>query len=132
LLLRKVLWLLATLAVSLPAVAGSTSASLSVNIALTSPPTGVCTSALLSDGTGAIVRVSCQTGEVVSISPRPGGLFVDTHGGAYTYHVASGSTSGPVAAGFAVDVTDRAPGNTAFRVNSVEQSDGSLEVLVSF
>src|SRR5437867_2679142 len=69
LLLRKILWLLATLAASLPAVAGSTSASLSVNITLTSPPTGVCTSALLSDGTGAIVRVSCQTGEVVSISP---------------------------------------------------------------
>ncbi|HET7362898.1 MAG TPA: hypothetical protein VFJ70_04910 [Burkholderiales bacterium] len=132
----KTLWVLAAAAASLPALGGSTSSSLSVNITLSGPASGavqppasgVCTSAALSDATGAVVRVVCESGQFVSISPQPGGRFIDTHGGAYEfYRVTGASALGP--SGDA-----RTPSGTvaSFRVYSLEHTGERLEVLVSF
>src|SRR3954471_10126162 len=89
------LWIVAATG-SLPASAGSASGAVPVAITLTVPgyvgppevagPTGTCVSESLSEEPGAVVRVTCPGGLFVSISPRPGGRFVDTHGGAYTYY----------------------------------------------
>ena len=94
------------------------------------PPSGVCTSDTLSERTGAEVRVVCATGQFVSIGPRPGGRFISTHGGAYTYSFGPSfgaiqrSTSGEFATGTGTI--------TSFRVYNVTEIEVPLEMLVSF
>jgi hypothetical protein len=91
-----------------PALAGSGAGQFTVNITLsttanggsgTAPPaSGLCISQSESEQTGAIVRVVCQSGQFVSISPRPGARFIDTHGGAYAYYFGPISSS-PIVTG---------------------------------
>ena len=124
------------MAASIPALGGSASNALSVNITLSAPSAaqsrraapGLFTSAALSDATGALVHVVCQSGHFVSISPQPGGRFIDTHGGAYAFY--------PAAASPAVrphgEVITRSGTVTSFRVYSLEHLGDRLDVLVSF
>jgi hypothetical protein len=105
----------------------------SVNITLapsgSTPATGICTSQTLSDRTGALVQVVCSTGQFVSISPRPGAPFPGTHGGAFAYYFSSATGAHPTDSG------DRFPGTgtiTQYRVYSLDQYDGRVDMLVSF
>ena len=137
---------LAALAASTPAAAGSASRSFGVNIVLTQPgfggpgatatsvpndntnTSGICISDSLSQQTGALVRVVCANGQFVSIGPRPGQRFFGTHGGAYGYYF--GPSYG------AIHRTAHGEGGggtvTSFRVYSVDEADGVLDLLVSF
>jgi hypothetical protein len=135
------LCLLAGLAAGFSGAAGVRSGSFAVNICLKSggdcapsAPTpvatssGICTSDTLSERTGALVRVVCQTGQFVSIGPRPGGRFVGTHGGAYTYSF--GPSFGAIhRAGHGESGTGTI---ASFRIYNVTEIEGPLEMLVSF
>jgi hypothetical protein len=123
--------------------AGARSGSFTVNICLRSgadcvapgpaalvAPPDVCTSDTLSERTGAIVRVVCSTGQFVSIGPRPGGRFIGSHGGAYTYSFGpSFGALNRTASG------EFAPGTgtiASFRIFNVTEIEGPVEMLVSF
>jgi len=122
-----------------PCAAGTGSSQFAVNISLsttadggsgTAPPaSGICISQSASEQTGAIVRVVCQTGQFVSISPQPGGRFVDTHGGAYAYYF------GPLSSG-PIEVGEWGTGDSLGTVASLRvyagEGAGVLNMLVSF
>jgi hypothetical protein len=126
-----------------PAAGGTLGANFGVAITLSNPsavaiPTasatatgnasGICISQSLSEATGAVVRVVCRNGHFVSISPRPGQRFLGTHGGAYNYYFGPGYG--------AIHRTALREGGTgtvtSFRVYSIEEADGLLDLLVSF
>jgi hypothetical protein len=127
-----------------PAAAGSLGANFGVAVTLNNPSgtaslpsaaalpavgnsSGICFSDSLSQQTGALVRVVCANGQFVSISPRPGQRFFGTHGGAYGYYF--GPSYG------AIHRTAHGDGGgtvTSFRVYSVDEADGVLDLLVSF
>lgn len=124
-----------------PAGAGTAGASFSVSISLQNPsaaatgfpiaagnPSGICTSQSLSESTGAVVQVVCRSGQFVSIAPRDGRRFFGTHGGAYTYYFGPGYGAIHRAA-YAEGGTGTV---TSFRVYSVEEVGGLLDLLVSF
>ena len=85
-----------------PSWAGNTAGSVTVGITL-SPPggsgvtpvppantpnpqrAGVCFSRTLSEQTGAVVQVACDSGQFVSIEAVPGQRFIGVHGGAFRY-----------------------------------------------
>ena len=46
---------------------------------------GVCFSRSLSEKTGAVVQVACDSGQFVSIEAVPGQRFLGVHGGAFRY-----------------------------------------------
>ena len=114
--------------------AGNTSGAFSVTVSVTvaggSPtlPAGVCVSQSLSLESGAIVTVVCDSGQFVSISPVPGARFVGTHGGAYTYSF--GTVGGTSAS--SGDFTGGTGSIASFRVFGVTESEGRLDLLVSF
>lgn len=135
---------LALLGSSLPSAAGSAAANFSTTINLLDPTalpvassqttggasdSGLCISNTLSEQTGAIVRVVCRTGQFVSITGRPGQRFVGTHGGAYGYYFGPSYGS--------IDRSEQ-PSKlgtgtvTSFRVYSINEADGPLDLLVSF
>lgn len=124
--------------VILPVLAGSSTGTVGVDIRLTVPggggpaPAGSCISQTLSEQNGAIVRVSCQDGVFVSISPVPGGRFLATHGGAYSYYFGPGFGASNRSGGG--DFTEGSGTIASFRVYDVGQSrpDGPLDMLVSF
>jgi hypothetical protein len=137
--------LAALVAASLPAVGGSGSSTVPVNITLgtgltppmpgppiTPPASGVCTSASLSESTGAVVRVVCSNGQFVSISPQPGAAFIGTHGGAYQFYWPAGIESFESALAAGSSVISRSGRVTSFRVYSIEHIGDRLDVLVSF
>ena len=85
-----------------PSWAGSTDTNFNVGITLSQPggsaggPTppqttpnpqraGVCFSRTLSEQTGAVVQVACDSGQFVSIEAVPGQRFIGVHGGAFRY-----------------------------------------------
>ena len=127
-----------------PAGAGTLGANFGVTISLNNPngtplpsaaafpaggnSSGTCISGSLSQQTGALVRVVCANGQFVSISPRPGQRFLGTHGGAYNYYF--GPSYG------AIHRTAYGEGGsgtvTSFRVYSVNEAEGVLDLLVSF
>jgi hypothetical protein len=129
---------LAALILSFNCAAGTSSGTFSVNISLSNPgapptppgtpPGTVCVSQTLSDLTGALVQVLCSTGQFVSIGPRPGAPFI-AHGGAYSYYLSVGTGSRlaglsglPVGAGTV----------TEYRLYSVDQANGTVDLLVGF
>jgi hypothetical protein len=138
--------LAASAAASLPALGGSSSGTVPVNITLTTglpplpqpqppvtpPASGVCTSASLSESTGATVRVVCSSGQFVSISPNPAAPFVGTHGGAYDFYWPVGTESFESALAGGSSVITRSGRVTSFRVYSLEHIGDRLDVLVSF
>jgi hypothetical protein len=93
-------------------------------------PSGVCTSDTLSERTGAIVRVVCATGQFVSIGPRPGGRFIGTHGGAYTYYF--GPAFGALYRADSGEFTTGTGTIASFRIFNVTEIEGPVEMLVSF
>jgi len=129
----RVLLALAALSVAFECPAGTGSGTFRVNITLNTAgnvqASGICTSQTLSDRTGALVKVVCSTGQFVSISPRPGAPFVGTHGGAFTYYFSS-------ATGARLDDSGAwHPGTgtiTQYRVHSLDQHDGIVDMLVNF
>jgi hypothetical protein len=85
-----------------PSWAGTTDASVTVDITLSRPGgsgvtpvppstpgqpqrAGVCFSRSLSEKTGAVVQVACDSGQFVSIEAVPGQRFLGVHGGAFRY-----------------------------------------------
>jgi hypothetical protein len=89
----------------------------------------LCVSQSLSQSTGALVQVTCSTGQFVSIGPRPGAPFAGVHGGAFTYYLAP-------APNFQLDtsrsVMQGAGTVTEYRVYSRDQYDRFIDILVSF
>ena len=109
--------------------AGTSLATLNVNIAL-ARNSGLCVSETLSAATGATVRVVCQTGQFVDISPVPGRPFAGVHGGAYRFHLGVGTARGQPGDG--LDPFVGVGTVTALRVYYADGTDGPLEMLVSF
>ena len=99
--LAPVLPALMALLAGAPSWAGTTEASVTVGISLSQPggsgvtpvpPSpgqpqrpGVCVSRSLSEQTGAVVQVACDSGQFVSIEAVPGQRFLGVHGGAFRY-----------------------------------------------
>ena len=116
--------------------AGSASGGFSVEITLNGAngavlPPGICISQTLSEKTNATVQVVCNSGQFVSIDPRPGSRFLGTHGGAYRYKLDAGRFFGQIPSGEAFAFV----GNgtiTALRIYNTDGNDGPLELLVSF
>jgi hypothetical protein len=89
------------LLVGAPSWAGSTDRNVTVGITLWPPggsgvapvppslqPTqraGACVSRALSEQTGAVVQVACDSGQFVSIEAVPRQRFLGVHGGAFRY-----------------------------------------------
>jgi hypothetical protein len=117
-------------------IAGSTGGAITVNISLATgnsagaAATGTCISQTLSEQNGAMVRVVCDSGQFVSISPVPGGRFAGSHGGAYSYYFGS-SFRGINVAGFG-EFAHGAGSVASYRVFAVTEIDGRLDLLVSF
>ena len=113
-------------------VAGSGSRTFGVDIILntSAASSGVCISETLSEQNGAIVRVTCNPGHFVSISPIPGGPFVGTHGGAYSYLFGS-TLRGVNIAGYG-EFAYGAGTTASYRVFGVTEVDGRLDLLISF
>lgn len=65
------------------ACAGTASSQFVVAVDVKQPQT--CINQTLSEQTGALVRVVCQSGNFVRIDPDPSKPFVGTHGGAFRY-----------------------------------------------
>jgi hypothetical protein len=97
-----VLAALTALLAGAPSWAGQTDRSVTVGITLSQPGgsgvtpvpspsglqpqrTGVCVSRALSEKTGAVVQVACDSGQFVSIEAVPGQRFLGVHGGAFRY-----------------------------------------------
>lgn len=118
--------------------AGSASGTFGVSITLSSggnaaggvPANGVCVSETLSEQNGAIVRVACESGQFVSISPIPGGRFVGTHGGAYSYLFGS-TLRGVNVAGYG-EFANGTGSVASYRIFGVTEVEGRLDLLVSF
>lgn len=134
---RSARWLfaLAALLSGFECAAGAGAGTFRVDITLANPgspappATGICTSQSLSDQTGALVQVVCSTGQFVSISPQPGAPFAGTHGGAFNYYFSPAS-------GYRLAGLGRLyPGAgtiTGYRVYTLEEYDGRVDILVSF
>lgn len=107
-----------------------------VNISLTSESApvggrGVCVSESLSAQTNAVVRVACQTGQFVDISPQPGRPFAGVHGGAFRFSFGPGHWVEASLAGSADNLLGTGT-VTAMRIYRVDEDNGPLEMLVSF
>jgi hypothetical protein len=130
----------AALAAASACFAGSTSGVFGVNISLStgasgsSSPgangSGVCISQTLSEENRAVVRVTCNPGYFVSISPIPGARFSGSHGGAYSFYFGSSYRSVNVA-GYG-EFAHGAGSVAAYRVFGVTESEGRLDMLVVF
>jgi hypothetical protein len=142
--LRGVL-LLAGLAVAFACSAGARSGTFGVNISLgdgSSPPPpppaatagqlppGHCISESRHERTGAVVRVVCETGQFVSITPLPGAQFVGTHGGAYTY--VFGRFFDAIHRQGEEEFATGSGTIASFRIYDLVEIEGPLEMLVSF
>lgn len=109
----------------------------SANFFVAAKPVGMCISSSLSQVTNAIVRVTCEGNQFVSIEPQSGKPFVGTHGGAHRFAFSqrSGFVDGQVSLGQSVGVLEAAIGQgtvTALRVLDLTEKDEKLELLVSF
>ncbi|HEV2432329.1 MAG TPA: hypothetical protein VGT43_12545 [Burkholderiales bacterium] len=90
----------------------------------------VCISQALSEQNNAIVRVVCESGQFVSISAIPGGRFVGSHGGAYTFYFGSSYRSVNVS-GYG-EFAHGAGSVAGFRVFGMTESEGRLDMLIEF
>ena len=105
-----------------------------MNTAAQSAP-GVCISETLSERTNALVRVVCGTGQFVSITANPNSRFLGSHGGAFRFvlnPVNTNSDSQFVGQGRANDFYPGTGTVTAWRIYNVNDSEGPLEVLLTF
>lgn len=135
----KAVFGLAALAAAGICMAGSASGTFGVNISLYtgsgsssggSNSSGVCISQSLTEQNNAVVRVVCDTGQFVSISPIAGGRFVASHGGAYNFYFGSSYRAVNIA-GYG-EFAHGAGSVAAYRVFGVTESEGRLDMLVVF
>lgn len=91
----------------------------------------ICVSESLSAQTNAVVRVACQTGQFVDISPQPGRPFAGVHGGAFRFAFGPGHWVEASLAGSADNLLGTGT-VTAMRIYRVDEDNGPLEMLVSF
>jgi hypothetical protein len=116
--------------------AGQASSGFTINIQLTTASTasqtGVCISSVASEQTGAVVRVVCSTGQVVSIEAAPGTpVIAGVHGGAFRYVFGAGALLAPGSASTESELSLMGLGTvTAMRI--ADASGRRLEFLVSF
>jgi len=152
--MKRILILLALGAFAAPGGAASVGGAFDVAITLTvpgappptggggTPPTagggtptansgGLCVSQSLSDATGAVVRVICNSGQFVSIEANPNGPFLGVHGGAFRHYFATGM---PANLRFLGGLDPWiGPGTvTSIRVKYLEDLDGIVEMQVGF
>jgi hypothetical protein len=113
--------------------AGIASGAFNVSVDLKPNASGLCISTSLSQQTNALVKVTCQGGQFVSIEQREGRPFVGVHGGAYRY-VFSGIGSLPADLIRNGDLDDWIGRGTVttLRVLNLTERDERLELLVSF
>lgn len=113
--------------------ADTASGAFNVLVNLQSHPTGICISTTLSQQTNALVRVTCQGEQFVSIEPRKGRPFLGTHGGAHRIALTSIKTapSGWLHPGELDPWIGRGT-ITSLRVLNLTERDERLELLVSF
>ncbi len=111
-----------------------TAATAQGNFVVTVKLDGICISTSLSQQTNALVKVTCQGGQFVSIEPREGRQFLGVHGGAYrfTFSRAASIPASFLGGGTAVDDWIGQGTITALRVLNLTESDERLELLVSF
>jgi hypothetical protein len=109
------------------ALAGSAGASFAVHIRLDSA--GVCISEALSEETNALVNVTCNSGQFVSISPAANKPFVGTHGGAFRFYFDAQDRLAMAPQVFPYSGTGTI---TALRIYNADGQDGSLEMMVTF
>lgn len=118
--------------------AGQASAGFQVTVRLSAHlPTsqaGVCISTVLGQQTGAVVRVVCSTGQVVSIEAAPGTpVMAGVHGGAIRYSFGPGAMLAPDTALTDSEQIYIGLGTiTAMRVVDLTGRRERLEFLVSF
>ncbi len=96
---------------------------------------GTCTSTALSQQTRALVQVTCDGGQFVSIEQQPGQAFVGVHGGAYRFAFGGGAraVNGQNTDGSGeLDLSSNGGTITALRVLDLTERDERLELLVSF
>lgn len=139
---------------AVPALAGTDSGFLSVNITLNKPGavaapsssaaagirqsaggwTPTCISETLSEQSNALVRVVCGSEQFVNITPLPGKVFLGTHGGALRYYFGSGFAGRLADAGAsAAHIPAGSAGNvTVLRIYNASGLDAPLQMLVSF
>ena len=118
------------LAISSSAWPLSTTANLTVSVSLQ----GLCISSALSQQTNALVRVTCQGNQFVSIEQQRDKPFVGTHGGAYRY-IFNKTTAGKFDFSSLGNLLEDRIGQgsiTALRVLDLTETDERLELLVSF
>jgi hypothetical protein len=126
------------LAMMWPAQAGQQGANFSINIRLTTSSidsqAGVCISSVAGEQTGAVVRVVCSTGQVVSIEAAPGTpVIAGVHGGAFRYVFGAGSLLAPGSALTESELGLMGLGTvTALRIADMSNRRERLEFLVSF
>ena len=96
--------------------------------------TGLCVNTTLSQLTNAIVRVTCQGNQFVSIEPRKGRPFLGVHGGAFRFVFSSGAAVPGFLLGDSGGSSNLIGQGTitALRVLDLTERDGKLEFLVSF
>jgi hypothetical protein len=100
---------------------------------VTVQPIGVCISTTLSQQTNALVKVTCQGGQFVSIEPREGRPFVGVHGGAYRFAFGRNTAIPAFLQGDSDILAQVGQGTiTALRVLNLTERDERLELLVSF
>lgn len=131
----RTLFFLAVLTAASSCIAGNASGTFTINIALNtgaspSSANGVCVSQTLSEENGATVKIACDSGQFVSISPVPGGRFVGTHGGAYGYYFTHAFQATDVAG--TGEFANGAGSTAAFRVLGISESERNFDLLVSF
>ncbi len=126
-------WMLAA-GLASASTAATTFGSFSVNIRLNESSSGLCISSSLSQQTNALVKVTCQGNQFVSIEPRAGRPFVGTHGGAFRFAFSNATPMPPAFLGDGPAIDDWIGSGTvtALRVLNLTESDERLELLVSF
>jgi hypothetical protein len=110
---------------------GSSAATLTSEFNVTVKPVGICISTSLSQQTNALVKVTCQGRQFVSIEQREGRPFVGVHGGAYRFFF-SRNTALPAFLQADSDLPIGQGTITALRVLNLTERDERLELLVSF
>lgn len=112
------------------AAGGAATAGFHVAVRLASTTEGTCVSEPLNES--ADFRVSCTSGQFVSISPSPPRAFVGTPGNAFRYHLMP-TTPGAVRSGRLADAREAPASATAMQVSPGRgPSAGPVEILVSF
>jgi hypothetical protein len=122
------------LCVPVLACAGAATSHFAVVVGVKPPQT--CINQTLSEQTGALVRVVCQSGNFVRIDPDPSKPFIGTHGGAFRYaFMAAGAVpdAAVTVAGHAGDATMYAGAGTVTGLHVYDDGGGEqVEIQITY